>query len=71
MRGRRFKTQADIERYIAQGYGQGQGAEYRPWLRVQDVPSHGRSRKVSGLKFNLNYHLFSDLEFAYFVVLEF
>lgn len=28
MRGRRFKTQADIERYIAQGYGQGQGAEY-------------------------------------------
>ena len=24
MRGRRFKTQADIERYTAQGYGQGQ-----------------------------------------------
>ena len=71
MRGRRFKTQADIERYIAQGYGQGQGAEYRPWLRVQDVPSQGRSRKVSGLKVNRNYHLLSDLEFAYFVVLEF
>jgi len=71
MRGRRFKTQADIERYIAQGYGQGQGAEYRPWLRVQDVPSQGRSRKVSGLKINRNYHLLSDLEFAYFVVLEF
>jgi len=71
MRGRRFKTQADIERYVAQGYGQGQGAEYRPWLRVQDVPSQGRSRKVSGLKVNRNYHLLSDLEFAYFVVLEF
>jgi hypothetical protein len=71
MRGRRFKTQADIERYIAQGYGQGQGAEYRPWLRVQDVPSQGRSRKVSGLKVNRNHHLLSDLEFAYFVVLEF
>lgn len=71
MRGRRFKTQADIERYIAQGYGQGQGAEYRPWLRVQDVPSQGRSRKVSGLKVNRNYHLLSDLELAYFVVLEF
>lgn len=71
MRGRRFKTQADIERYIAQGYGQGQGTEYRPWLRVQDVPSQGRSRKVAGLKVNRNYHLLSDLEFAYFVVLEF
>jgi TnsA endonuclease N terminal len=71
MRGRRFKTQADIERYIAQGYGQGQSEKYRPWLRVQDVPSQGRSRKVSGLKINRNYHLLSDLEFAYFVVLEF
>ncbi|UUZ66384.1 TnsA endonuclease N-terminal domain-containing protein (plasmid) [Polaromonas sp. P1-6] len=28
-------------------------------------------RKVSGLKVNRNYHLLSDLEFAYFVVLEF
>lgn len=71
MRGRRFKTPADIERYIAQGYGQGQGADYKPWLRVQDVPSQGRSRKVAGTKVDRAYHLLSDLEFAYFVILEF
>lgn len=71
MRGRRFKTQADIDRYVAQGCGQGQGVDYQPWLRVQDVPSQGRSRKVSGTKVNRVYHLLSDLEYAYFLVLEF
>lgn len=71
MRGRRFKTQADIERYIEQGYGQGEGLDYKPWLRVQDVPSRGRSHKVSGSKVDRVYHLLSDLEFAYFLTLEF
>lgn len=71
MRGRRFKTQEDIDRYVAQGYGQGQGVDYIPWLRVQDVPSHGRSRKVNGTRVVRPYHLLSDLEYAYFVLLEF
>lgn len=71
MRSRRFKTQADIDRYIAQGFGQGEGAQYTPWLRVQDVPSKGRSRKVQGIKVNRIHHLLSDLEYAYLLVLEF
>lgn len=71
MRGRRFKTQADIDRYIAQGYGQGEGENYMPWLRVQDVPSQGRSRKVLGIKTGRQHHLLSDLEFGYLLVLEF
>lgn len=71
MRARRFKSQADIDRYVALGYGQGQGADYQPWLRVQDVPSQGRSRKVAGIKVKRTHHLLSDLEFAYFLALEF
>lgn len=71
MRGRRFKTQSDIDRYVAQGYGQGSCANYKPWLRIQDVPSRGRSRKVSGLKTGRIHHVLSDLEYAYLVVLEF
>jgi len=71
VRGRRFKTQADIDRYIAQGYGQGEGVTYKPWLRVQDVPSNGRSRKVLGIKTGRQHHLLSDLEFGYLLVLEF
>lgn len=70
MRGRRFRTQQDIERYVAQGYGHGVGAEYKPWLRVQDVPSRGRSRKVHGLKTVRIHHVLSDLEYRYLAALE-
>lgn len=71
MRGRRFKTQADIDRYVEQGYGQGEGQSYKPWLRVQDVPSCGRSHKVAGSKVDRTHHLLSDVEYAYFLTLEF
>lgn len=71
MRGRRFLTEADIERHISNGYGQGAGASYLPWLRVQDVPSHGHSRKVQGVKVDRLHHLFSNLEHGYFLVCEF
>ncbi|MBP1173197.1 hypothetical protein JOE49_000449 [Paenibacillus sp. PvR133] len=32
-------TDAKIDRFIKEGRGQGTGAGYLPWLRVQDVPS--------------------------------
>lgn len=71
MRARRFKTQGDVDRYVAQGYGSGEGEAYQPWLRVQDVPSRGRSRKVAGMKVNRTHQVFSDLEYHYLTVLEF
>jgi hypothetical protein len=36
MRRRRFKTEADIARYIKEGFGQGEGSAYKPWVRVQE-----------------------------------
>lgn len=71
MRARRFKTQADVDRYVADGNGAGEGESYKPWLRVQDVPSRGRSRKVQGMKVNRIHQVFSDLEYRYLTVLEF
>lgn len=68
---RRFRTEADIARFVKEGYGQGEGSSYRPWLRVQDVPSKGRSRKTSGTKSDRIYHFLSDLEYHYFLLLEF
>lgn len=68
---RRFKTEADIARFVKQGFGQGEGSSYMPWLRVQDVPSKGRSRKVVGTKSRRTHHFLSDLEYYYFLLLEF
>lgn len=71
MRGRRFASNQDIERHIANGFGAGAGADYVPWLRVQDVPSMGRSWKIQGVKIDRIHHLLSDLERAYFLLCEF
>ena len=70
--GRRlFRTEADIARFQKEGYGQGEGSSYRPWIRVQDVPSIGRSRKTPGIKSGRLHHFLSDLEYHYFLILEF
>ncbi|AJA13572.1 TnsA endonuclease N-terminal domain-containing protein [Pseudomonas sp. 165] len=71
MRGRRFASKQDIERHIANGFGSGAGVGYVPWLRVQDVPSMGRSHKIPGVKIERLHHLLSDLERAYLLVCEF
>lgn len=71
MRGRSFASSQDIERHITNGFGAGAGADYVPWLRVQDVPSMGRSWKIQGVRIDRVYHLLSDLERAYFLVCEF
>ena len=71
MRGRRFASKQDIERHIANGFGAGAGASYVPWLRVQDVPSRGRSHKIQGVKIDRIHHFLSDLERAFFLVCEF
>jgi len=71
LRGRSFRTQSDIDRHVEKGFGQGSLEHYLPWLRVQDVPSHGRSRKIHGTKVNRLHHLLSDLEYGYLLLLEF
>ncbi|ROM92078.1 hypothetical protein BK658_22310 [Pseudomonas brassicacearum] len=45
--------------------------DYQPWLRVQVVPSHGRSRKVQGSKVDRVYQLLSDLEVGMWLQLDF
>lgn len=64
-------TEADVERWIAQGYGQGEGALYKPWLTVRDVPSKGRSHRPPCLKSGRELHLLSDREMACFLHAQF
>jgi hypothetical protein len=50
-----------ISRYKA-GYGQGDGLSYRPWLGVNDVPSHGVTTHLMGRKTHRMHVVFSNLE---------
>jgi hypothetical protein len=59
-----------IQRWIKDGRGSGRGSAYKPWLTVRDVPSQGRSHRIFGHKSRRIHHLFSDLELAVFLILE-
>ena len=41
-----------IEKWIKEGRGSGVGADYKPWLNIQDVSSLGRSTRLKGIKTN-------------------
>jgi hypothetical protein len=62
--------EARVQRFIAQGRGQGFGPAYRPWLQIQDVPSSGRSHRPCGVKSRRVHHLLSDGEWKCFLKFE-
>jgi hypothetical protein len=69
-KSKKYFTEKQIHLRIKQGLGQGQGPDYRPWLRIQDVPSSGRSHRIYSHRTDRVYHLLSDLERAVFFILD-
>lgn len=59
-------TNRKIERYIKAGRGQGEGAEYVPWLQVGDFSSRGRGHRIKDPITGRTHHFFSDLEADFF-----
>nr|WP_254052811.1 TnsA endonuclease N-terminal domain-containing protein [Bacillus sp. V59.32b] len=59
------------EKWIKEGRGSGFGAEYKPWLKIQDVSSKGRSTRLKGIKTNRQHEFLSDLERNYFYITEY
>lgn len=60
-------TEAKIARFTKQRRGGGAGADYKPWLTVQNVPSLGRSHRPLGMTTRRVHHLLSDLEYRAFL----
>jgi len=63
-------TEKKLEQMWAEGRGSGMGAAYAPFLQVGDFPSSGRVRRVWSPKLGRSVHLFSDVEWSCFLVLE-
>jgi TnsA endonuclease N terminal/TnsA endonuclease C terminal len=68
--GKIIWTEKKIAEMQAQGYGEGSGANYKPWIAVTDFSSLGRSRRVYSLKAGRVHHLFSDVEYDVFLASE-
>lgn len=58
------------ERFLKEGRGAGHGAEYKPWLMIQDVSSSGRSTRIFSFKTEREHHLLSDLETGLFMLVD-
>jgi len=69
-RGPKKWTEDIINRMELEGYGKGEGADYKPWLSVHTFSSMGRSHRVLGIKTGREHHLFSDVEWRTFLFLE-
>ena len=59
-----------INERIQQGYGQGEGKDYTPWLVVGDFSSDGQCNRVLGTKTGRLHDFFSKLESNYFNFLD-
>ncbi|MGI9887567.1 TnsA endonuclease N-terminal domain-containing protein [Vibrio chagasii] len=72
MAGRRkLEKLADFQRALKQNYGLGEGEHYTPWVRVQDVKSHGHSGKIEGIKSGRIHHTLSEQESCFFYLAEY
>lgn len=56
---------------LKEGRGQGISSKYKPWIRIQDVPSLGRVTRLKGIKTGRQHEFLSDMERNYFYFLEF
>jgi hypothetical protein len=60
----------NIEKRRKEGYGAGEGANYKPWLTVRSVPTHGLAHRIFGLTTNRVHHLLSNWELGCFLLLD-
>ena len=68
---RRATTLKTIERKIKEGRGKGDFSNYKPWLTIHDVASHGVVTRIRGWKTGRLHHLFSEhYELAHFYQME-
>jgi TnsA endonuclease N terminal/TnsA endonuclease C terminal len=63
-------TSSMIEKRLKQGRGQGRGADYKPWLTIQDVSSSGLSKRILGVTTERRHEFLSQIESNYFYILD-
>lgn len=68
-RNRKYSV-SKYEKWIKEGRGQGEGVNYKPWLKIQDISSKGVSTRSIGWKSRRIHHFLSQLEYEYYLTLE-
>jgi TnsA endonuclease N terminal/TnsA endonuclease C terminal len=63
-------TEKKISLMEKEGRGQGVGQDYKPWINIQDFPSHGLVTRGKGWKTGRIHQFLSKLERDYYHILE-
>lgn len=56
------------EKRKKEGRGSGRSEDYKPWLKIHEVPSEGLCSRLLGWKVNRLYQFMSNLERDYFLI---
>lgn len=67
---RRKWNEIAFRSYIREGRGQGAGADYTPWILIQDFASKGMVSRVQGETTGRIHHLMSNLETSFFFIMD-
>ncbi|KAB0501388.1 TnsA endonuclease N-terminal domain-containing protein [Pseudomonas moorei] len=67
----RMPSVQTVEGWIRAGFGQGDGAKYKPFLYVRDVPSSGTSCMIKSRTTNRTHHYLSKQEFKTHLLTEY
>jgi hypothetical protein len=69
-RGIRNWSEKLIAQRIREGYGEGEGSGYKPWISTADFSSLGRTTRMYSLRYERTIELASDVETRTFLLLE-
>jgi hypothetical protein len=69
-RQRRGIVLSELPKYLAKGYGRGEGASYQPMIHVQDFPSRGWRYREVGIKTGRQHDYLSSPELKYHYILD-
>lgn len=61
-------SERTYHRFLREGRGTGEGANYLPWVQIHDFPSRGISSRPLGIKTGRVHHLLSRNEDDYFTL---
>ncbi|EKS70383.1 MULTISPECIES: heteromeric transposase endonuclease subunit TnsA [Caballeronia] len=70
-RGIKIWTEELVARRIREGFGDGEGAQYKPWVGTADFSSLGRTHRAYSQRFGRTIEMVSDVEWNTFVLLEY
>ena len=66
----RVWNESAYRKRIREGRGQGIGAQYIPWIKIQDFASRGMVSRIHGTKTGRVHHLLSNNEMHFFFLLD-